>query len=219
MRLFRGWLVSNLRKVTTAVVLLLVLAIGAVVFVVHLVDVVRPTFNVVDGDARLTEEAQTGVATIRAINQYHDDKGGYPPTAADVGKLIPHAVASGDFVNGWKYYAMPNADGYVLARRLGWDPSLLFEWTKGRGSWIFDPGDGTPQKRIALWPGGFDSGRVEILKIPSTQASSAPVAVDRVEITKVDVLSKEQVKKMEASHSGLSQTEWFKSTTQESNGR
>ena len=45
-------------------------------------------------------------------------------------------------------YYMPTPNYYILSIKLGWDPKLIFS-SQDR-SWTFDPGDGSPEKKIKL---------------------------------------------------------------------
>jgi hypothetical protein len=53
-------------------------------------------------------------------------------------------------MHGFYYYG--GGDRYTLTKKLGWDPILRYEFDGGRGTWVFDPGDGSGSTVIALSP-------------------------------------------------------------------
>jgi hypothetical protein len=55
-------------------------------------------------------------------------------------------------IQEWSYVPDSPPTGYVLRKRLGWDPSLEFHSNHGTSFWVFEPGDGGPSKRIQLSP-------------------------------------------------------------------
>jgi hypothetical protein len=112
----------------------------------------RPDYRAVDGDWELTREARPALQIIAAIDTYHAQTGVFP---ADIGKLSPllpngQVNLAGNNIDGWIYFKEPT--GFTLGKRLGWDPGLRYERIGGRASWVFDPGDGSPAKTIALNP-------------------------------------------------------------------
>jgi hypothetical protein len=42
------------------------------------------------------------------------------------------------------------SSGYTLSKKLGWDPTLHYRFEQGRGHWVFEPGDGSPEREISL---------------------------------------------------------------------
>jgi hypothetical protein len=49
----------------------------------------------------------------------------------------------------WLYFSKEK--GFSLYLKLGWDPALLYEESaKDQGEWIFDPGDGSDEKKLDL---------------------------------------------------------------------
>jgi hypothetical protein len=117
----------------------------------------RPSYEAVDNDPRLTDYARSALPIIAAIGKYHDQNGEYPNDVTKLGTLLVASKISqipgvGQDVNGWTYYRVPKSDGFVLSLALGWDPTLAYECKGNAGSWIFDPGDGSPEKTIKLNP-------------------------------------------------------------------
>lgn len=47
----------------------------------------------------------------------------------------------------WLYYASATyPDRCTLWRKLGWDPALIWRHRGGSGGWVYDPGDGGPER-------------------------------------------------------------------------
>jgi hypothetical protein len=104
----------------------------------HLVGGLPPTYNVTDHDARLSQEAATAQPLITALASYRAEHGQFPAEISVLG------VAS----DGWVYATQPS--GYVLSKKLGWDPTLHYRFEQGRARWVFEPGDGSPEREIIL---------------------------------------------------------------------
>lgn len=103
-----------------------------------------------DYDPRLTVQASSAVPLIDAIKRYQADQSKLPSKGDDLKPFVatdPHAQ---NMSEEWHY--IRNSDGYRLYRKVGWDASLSFVQTKISSHWVFDPGDGRPDKQIILTP-------------------------------------------------------------------
>jgi hypothetical protein len=111
----------------------------------------RPTYAAVDHDVVLTLAASGAPEVIAALERYRAVHGEFPADATGLGPYLgvrgtPAAVE----MHGFQYEG--SGDRYVIWKQLGWDPTLRYAFARGRGAWIFDPGDGSPSKEIALSP-------------------------------------------------------------------
>lgn len=91
-----------------------------------------------DQAAVLRETAATAYPLITAIEGYLSQHGRVP---ADL------PLQQSPTPGGWTYTAIGQR-GYDLHKKLGWDPSLRYRYRDGRAEWIFDPGDGTPERIV-----------------------------------------------------------------------
>lgn len=115
----------------------------------------RPSYAAEDYDPRLTEVAATAKPVIAALQRYHDDHAAFPEHVAD---LVSYLASPSETlmtpryeeILGWSYTRLKT--GYVLSRGLGWDPLLKYFQDESGARWVFDPGDGSPQKTILLKP-------------------------------------------------------------------
>jgi hypothetical protein len=117
----------------------------------------RPSYEAANYDPRLTREASTATVVIAALNHYRSKHSVFPAVASQLAPYLPSASATPDalkhgFVCGWYYWKTDNGRGYDLARKLGWDPVLHYEYHSSKGRWVFDPGDGSADKTIILKP-------------------------------------------------------------------
>jgi hypothetical protein len=117
----------------------------------------RPSYSASDYDRRLTQEASTAKAVIAALDQYRRQHSVFPANTSQFAPYLPPgSVPAGNpgtpFVCGWYYSRIDNGTGYYLSRKLGWDPTLRYEYRGSAGSWVFDPGDGSPSTSIVLKP-------------------------------------------------------------------
>jgi len=114
----------------------------------------RPTYEATDYDPRLTRVAKTAKAAIAAVEAFHREHSVYPSEAAALGPYLPSAppTAKAPEICGWYYSRNPDGSGYTLARKLGWDPCLLYERDGSRVRWVFATGDGSPDQTILLRP-------------------------------------------------------------------
>ena len=67
---------------------------------------------------------------------------------AEHGQFPAEVSALGVASDGWVYSVQPS--GYVLSKKLGWDPTLQYRFELGRERWVFEPGDGSPEREITL---------------------------------------------------------------------
>jgi len=114
----------------------------------------RTTYKAGDYDPRLTREAKTANIAISALDRFHRDHVAYP---ADTAALAPYlaslrSTSNAPEIAGWHYTRKPDGSGYTLARKLGWDPCLLYEVDGAQARWVFAPGDGSPDKAVLLKP-------------------------------------------------------------------
>lgn len=133
---------SKSRSKATAVLISAVLAAVATGVVIrfrsHQVAGVPPSYAPSDNDPRLSKEAAAAQPMIEAIARHRALHGEFPfeVSALDVS------------ANEWVYAPQPG--GYTLSKKLGWDPSLHYRFQQGSGRWVFDPGDGSPEREITL---------------------------------------------------------------------
>ena len=128
---------------TSTVICLSIVAAAALVGVliryrVHQVAGLPPTYAPRDHDPRLSKDAATAQPLIDALTRYRTEHGQFP---ADIAAL-------GVTAHEWVYATQPS--GYTLSKKLGWDPVLYFRFEQGRGRWVFEPGDGSPEREITL---------------------------------------------------------------------
>jgi hypothetical protein len=97
-----------------------------------------PTYDARDRDPRLSREAATAQLLIDALARYRAEHGQFP---SDI-------LATGVSAHDWVYATQPS--GYTLSKKLGWDPVLHFRFEQNRGRWVFEPGDGSPEREITL---------------------------------------------------------------------
>lgn len=102
----------------------------------------RSSYNAVDGDFLLTREARTAKPIIAAIEAYRREHGHVPPDLT----VVPGARET-----AWRYVAV-NPRAYALSLKLGWDPDLRYEVEGEVARWVFEPGDGSTTRTIALTP-------------------------------------------------------------------
>lgn len=94
-------------------------------------------------DPRLVGQAKSASPIANAIKKYFTAHAGYPARLTEIQSDLPPG-----YTNGWDYIPAPNAKGFSLWRRLGWDPSLEYQWDGHADKWIFHPGDGGPDKMV-----------------------------------------------------------------------
>ena len=133
---------STSRAKVTAVLISTVTAailIGALIrYRVYQVAGLPPTYAARDHDPRLSKEAATAQPIIDALSRYRTEHGQFP---ADISAL-------GVGAHEWVYLSQPS--GYTLSKKLGWEPFLHYRFEQGRGRWVFEPGDGSPEREITL---------------------------------------------------------------------
>ena len=144
--------------VLIAAVFALVFALGGFGLLAGLTPVggLPPTYQPVDYDPYLTTAAQSAMPILRALRSYRGDHQSFPQQAAELALYLPVVsgtpAAAREFVLGWDYVRGDKAGAFTLSRKLGWDPSLLYRFDGGSGSWSLDPGDGSPEKLLQLKP-------------------------------------------------------------------
>lgn len=102
-----------------------------------------PSYPAKDHDPKLTEYAESLAPIITAIEAFHDRNFRFPADANEILAELPNPDTEKD---RWYYHV--HDDGYSISIKLGWDPSLAYD--SADGVWIFDPGDGSPEKQIEL---------------------------------------------------------------------
>ena len=75
---------------------------------------------------------------VAALEREHAAQGRLPAQLPELATPRP---------GGWTYTRI-NDHEYDLFRKLGWDESIQYRFRDGRGQWIFDPGDGSPQQDV-----------------------------------------------------------------------
>lgn len=139
---------------------LLLMAAGGLYYLFEIMEWpggMHSSYRAKDYDARLTKVAATALPMIEAIEKYrHDHGGAFPKTDADFAEYVspsPSVTLKPIIsVNGWIYNFFDSEPGYNLWHKLGWDPALIYQFDGSKGSWTFDPGDGSPEKKIILKP-------------------------------------------------------------------
>jgi hypothetical protein len=128
-----------------------------------------PDYRAADFDPQLTPIARDAAPIIASINRFYAAHGKCPQTKP--GDLVElhaglandvSATVRGDDVefrksnasSGWSYSSSPDATACTLSRKLGWDPSLVWQRNGGQARWVFVPGDGSADKPIRLDGGG-----------------------------------------------------------------
>ncbi|HVR97593.1 MAG TPA: hypothetical protein VMW27_13325 [Thermoanaerobaculia bacterium] len=136
------------------------LAIAAVVYVLGFSEWpggMRPDYDAKDYDPRLTRAAATATPLITALERYYDEHSAFPAQAADFVSYIPGppvqppAHPLGPILE-WRYTQFKKGASYVLSYKLGWDASLNYYRDGSGARWVFNPGDGSPEKPVLLKP-------------------------------------------------------------------
>jgi hypothetical protein len=101
-------------------------------------------------DPRVVAQAKSASPIANAIKKYFSAHAAYPARLGDIQSDLPAGlhITSGDYADGWQYIPAPNAKGFSLWQRLGWDPSLEYQWDGHADTWIFHPGDGSADKMV-----------------------------------------------------------------------
>jgi hypothetical protein len=121
-----------------------------------------------DGDLLLTRIARGALPVIGTLERYKASRGVFPNSAGaeDARALASELPPSVKVVRqgGWLAfqtggpspwtYNLLGTDGqsYTLSTKIGWDPRLAYRRNPEGGQWIFEPGDGSDEKVIDLWP-------------------------------------------------------------------
>jgi hypothetical protein len=129
---------------------------------------VSSAYRARDGDLLLISIARQALPIIDALERYRKDRGVFPNPerareADALGSYLPSTVKvvrRGGWlafetggISPWTYHLLgDDGSGYTLSTKLGWDPRLVYRHSLGGGQWIFDPGDGSEGKPIALRP-------------------------------------------------------------------
>jgi hypothetical protein len=129
----------------------------------------RGSYPAVDGDRRLTAVAREATPMIGAVDAFYAahracPRPNEPDELAEFRAKLPAgmtAAVQGRFVSiqgkGMELYWLydvsePEPRSCTLWRKLGWDRALI--WSRGPGGahWVFDPGDGSDERPVALDP-------------------------------------------------------------------
>jgi hypothetical protein len=162
----RWWRRPWVRLLMLATVLLSVILVIAVMgfyrMAGELIGGMQPHYPARDYDRRLTAGAQQALPIIEALQNYHEEHGEFPADAADLQSLLPSMPIRGregneqryvyQLIGDWSYARAETTNHFWLGQRLGWDPSLNYEWDGTNGTWVFDPGDGSPARPVLLNP-------------------------------------------------------------------
>lgn len=114
-----------------------------------------PSYNAVDFDPYLTATAKSATPVIQALEHYRRARQVYPTQTAELAPYLPPETATpgstpDGLVLGWHYAPINDAKAFRLSRKLGWDSGLIYRFDGSNGSWVFDPGDGSPEKPVQL---------------------------------------------------------------------
>jgi hypothetical protein len=124
------------------------------------------SYRAADHDARLTAIAREAVPIIQSINRYYKAHGQCPQVSADdlaelqngIGRSVTATIVGSEInfqisgaATGWMYYSSSqHRASCSLARKLGWDPDLIWQRDGEKTEWIFVPGDGREEKPVQL---------------------------------------------------------------------
>ena len=100
---------------------------------------IRSNYPAKENDPKLSKIARSVVPIIQKVEAFESRKGRLPETLEDLAVELSQIPP---------VYYMPISNHYILSIKLGWDPKLTFD-SQDRG-WTFDPGDGSPEKKIKL---------------------------------------------------------------------
>lgn len=109
-----------------------------------------PDYPAEDYDSRLTVQASSAVPVIQAAELYYAKHHQYPVEGKELRPFLTSDLPTEGQLYGWTY--VNETEGYRLYRKLGWDAGLFYVHTASSSHWIFDPGDGSPEKKIQLKP-------------------------------------------------------------------
>ncbi len=123
-----------------------------------------------DADPRWAELAHEARRAVSVIDSFYAEHHACPqPSVAAELKEMQAELGDGfsadprgqfieirgiSMVSGpWLYYTSPqHPDRCTLWHKLGWDPALIWRRHREAGRWVYDPGDGTPERRFTLSP-------------------------------------------------------------------
>lgn len=109
-----------------------------------------------DRDPRLTALARSAQPIITAIERFRAANRHFPSVdeaaALEIERIKGRKTGTFAALGEWLYYPESDGSGYTLARKLGWDPRLLYQREGTAQRWVYDPGDGSAQKEIVLEP-------------------------------------------------------------------
>jgi hypothetical protein len=159
-----------MRRLFVALALIGIVVAAALVLAAHRSNVggLSGSYSARDGDAFLTRVAGSALPVIDALARFRAAHLRYPnpENQEDITVLsgfLPHGIKVtpiGDWlafdVGGgpaWQYRPnSPAGTSYTLSIKLGWDPRLVYFADADTTRWVFDPGDGSEEKAIALHP-------------------------------------------------------------------
>jgi hypothetical protein len=112
------------------------------------------------GDPQLAAIASEARGAIAVIDWFYADHHACPqPSRAE--ELAASLEPRGEFTEirsiamaePWLYYTSPDNPGKcTLWRKLGWDPALIWRRHREGATWVLDPGDGGPERRVKFTP-------------------------------------------------------------------
>jgi hypothetical protein len=126
--------------------------IGSIVVIV-LYAPINPTSTL--GKVRLSQAARTSAPIVAALERYRRDTGTYPTSLRLLSPkyIQPRNVRGDIFSNGgrlWTYTGSSQEYSLATSPALVTGPILWFDCFDGRGTWSFDPGDGTAQTQLSI---------------------------------------------------------------------
>jgi hypothetical protein len=155
-----------LKYFLAAIGLTALLGAGALMIIFERPGGMPPNYRAIDYDPKLTAIAHEAVPIINSINRFYATHGKCPRATRDDLMELRHgldshviATISGEHIefrlgaepSGWSYYSFgQNPSSCTLTKKLGWDPSLVWQRDGSETQWIFVPGDGSEDKLIQL---------------------------------------------------------------------
>ena len=136
-------------KITALAVALLLLAVFAACLVWLRIES-GPAYSIEDHDPVLERHAADARPVIAALAEYHSKNGAYPKTAEEVFPFFVPSQMQGDDAKYFRWRREYLSDGrtYSLAYRLSHDEGLIYEFDGTQGKWVYEPGDGTPRRKV-----------------------------------------------------------------------
>jgi hypothetical protein len=111
---------------------------------------------------RYRAAAAEAAPILAVLARYRSEHGRPPQVAEDLAGLLPEGIVAddlGDVVRldtgappAWLYWPRPDGAGFEMSRKLGAEPKLVYADDNGSAQWIYDPGDGSDRRTLAIGP-------------------------------------------------------------------